>query len=244
MICAMSANCENAGLERRVVHARPAVQQDQRRLLAHARAVGDELRAFDVEEEADAVDFDSHAASPVRNSRMTSTVCSGASKNGPWPQFGYALESCEVLRDRARDICHVVDRRHRIVLAAHDERRALDAPRRGGEVAASALGRRRARYHSVNSALTYRPRVVIRILRRAEVERHAVPRVVRTAFRCRSRRSRKCAPHLALLRPPKRSKTATMRATFSARCGAEDDQLAGMLGMARRVRHRDLAAEG
>ncbi len=48
-----------------------ASQVDQGRLLAHDRAVGDELRAFDVEEEPHAVHFDSH--DPM-NSRMTSNT--------------------------------------------------------------------------------------------------------------------------------------------------------------------------
>ena len=43
-----------------MVHARPAVQEDQRRLLAHDGTVGHELRAFHIEEDADAVNVDSH----------------------------------------------------------------------------------------------------------------------------------------------------------------------------------------
>lgn len=49
-------------LETRMVVAGAAVQQDQRRLLAHARPIGYEAGALDIDKEADAgLDFDGHA---------------------------------------------------------------------------------------------------------------------------------------------------------------------------------------
>ena len=49
-----------SGLVRRVIEAGTAVQQQQRRPLAHRGSVGDELRAVDVEEEPDVADLDVH----------------------------------------------------------------------------------------------------------------------------------------------------------------------------------------
>ena len=48
------------GLEVRMVEARPAMQQDHRRHLAHLRAVGPQLRAFDIEEQANIANIYSH----------------------------------------------------------------------------------------------------------------------------------------------------------------------------------------
>ncbi len=45
------------GLEVRMVEARAAVQQDNRRHLAHLRAVGPQLRAFNVEEQIERRQF-------------------------------------------------------------------------------------------------------------------------------------------------------------------------------------------
>src|SRR5437764_11880785 len=53
-------------LEQRVVEPRPAVEQQQHRLLAHDRTVGLEARALDVEVQTEArLDLDPHAASTM-----------------------------------------------------------------------------------------------------------------------------------------------------------------------------------
>jgi hypothetical protein len=45
-----------------VVGARPAMQQDQRRLLPHARAVGNETRPLDVDIETNPIDMNVHCS--------------------------------------------------------------------------------------------------------------------------------------------------------------------------------------
>ena len=51
MTCATSASAENHGLQYEPSMPGPAVQQEQRRLFAHDRAIRDELRALDIEEQ-------------------------------------------------------------------------------------------------------------------------------------------------------------------------------------------------
>ncbi len=55
--------CEprKVGLEVRMVEAGAAVQQDYRRHLAHLRAVGPQLRAFNIEEQTNVANFYAHA---------------------------------------------------------------------------------------------------------------------------------------------------------------------------------------
>ena len=49
-----------------VIDTGATMKEDERRLLAHDGAIGDEFRAFDIEKEADAVDFDSHETTNSR----------------------------------------------------------------------------------------------------------------------------------------------------------------------------------
>ncbi|MGB8414611.1 MAG: hypothetical protein WCE23_17490 [Candidatus Binatus sp.] len=48
------------GLEVRMIEAGAAVQQDDRRRLAHLGAVGTQLRAFNIEEQANVANLDAH----------------------------------------------------------------------------------------------------------------------------------------------------------------------------------------
>ena len=52
------------GLVERVIEARPTVQEEQRWLLTHHRAIRHQLCAFHIEEQAHAVDQNMHDNSP------------------------------------------------------------------------------------------------------------------------------------------------------------------------------------
>src|SRR5436190_23669486 len=72
-------------LVERMIESWPAVQEQQRRLLAHRRAIGDELGALDIEEQAYAIDLNVHDLfSPARRMALSGMVrrSDGAAKGG------------------------------------------------------------------------------------------------------------------------------------------------------------------
>jgi hypothetical protein len=57
-----------------MVEARPAVQQDYRRHLAHLRAIGPQLRAFDIEKQPNVANLYAHRRITNANDRQVQTI--------------------------------------------------------------------------------------------------------------------------------------------------------------------------